>query len=79
MKRQNVEEETQESYTADPTGIRRNGTEDQKRELKRQKVDDNDYNVDDEYMPDINAILQWFRIDTLQFRTVPLKKYEKEM
>ena len=42
-------------------------------------MDDNDYDVDDEYMPDINAILQWFRIDTSQFRTVPLKMYEKEM
>ena len=30
-------------------------------------------------MPDINTILQWFKIDTSQFRTVPLKKYEKEM
>ena len=38
----------------------------------------NNFN-EDEYMPDMKTILLWFKIDITQFRTISLKKYEKEM
>ena len=39
----------------------------------------NNSNDNDIYMPDMNEVLLKFGIDTSKFRTVSLKKYEKEM